>query len=156
MQNTRHTLSALTGSLLLAGMLPAFAQEKPRQDDRRRDARVMERRIVVDSVKDNAEASRLARQIVNETYRNYPQNSTQPTIIINNILISPENAKTRAKMQKESDRDDDDRRWNDDDRDDSRRGSDRRGSDRRGNDRRRDDDDRDDNCLLYTSPSPRD
>lgn len=129
MQPKKPTASAVTGLLLLTGLMPALAQE-PRPQQPPREGRVHERRIVVDSLKNHEEASRLARQIVSETYRQYPQQSGQPTIIINNILLSTE-AATQPKTAKDKAR-----RGNDDRRDDSR--TEQEGNDRDGK-RRRDD-----------------
>tara|TARA_R110002124_G_scaffold237397_4_gene402673 strand:+ start:721 stop:1770 length:1050 start_codon:yes stop_codon:yes gene_type:complete len=50
---------------------------------------VIEKTVVVDSTRQPESIQTITERVVESTYKNYPQQSGQPTIIINNIILPP-------------------------------------------------------------------
>lgn len=61
---------------------------------------VIRRNIVVDSATSNGSAQAIADKVIESTYRNYPQQSGQPTIIINNIIVPSDYERPKPAAQR--------------------------------------------------------
>ena len=76
-------------ALLLAGIISknVSAQSAGKSQVTTEDKKVVQNTILIDSVKKQETVKDITEKVVESTYRNYPQQSGQPTIIINNIIV---------------------------------------------------------------------
>jgi len=79
-------------ALLLAGIISknVSAQSAGKSQVTTEDKKVVQNTILIDSVKKQETVKDITEKVVESTYRNYPQQSGQPTIIINNIIVPPD------------------------------------------------------------------
>ncbi|PWJ59559.1 outer membrane protein with beta-barrel domain [Dyadobacter jejuensis] len=76
-------LSATTAPVIMA-------QTTTKADKKDKSAKVIENTVVVDTVKKQETIRDITERVVETTYKNYPQQAGQPTIIINNIILPPD------------------------------------------------------------------
>ncbi|WP_201747741.1 outer membrane beta-barrel protein [Dyadobacter flavalbus] len=69
---------------------PAPAQQYPNNQQ------VIQRNVPVDGGNSNANANEIAQKVLESTYKNYPQQAGQPSIIINNIIVPSDYDKSRT------------------------------------------------------------
>lgn len=79
-------------ALLLAAIISknATAQSAAKNQNPANDQKVIQHTVVLDSVKKQETIKDITEKVVEATYKNYPQQTGQPTIIINNIIVPPD------------------------------------------------------------------
>ncbi|WP_221390173.1 porin family protein [Dyadobacter sp. NIV53] len=75
----------LTG--ILAGSVWAQTVNK---DTLQKSPNVVQNTITIDSVNKNETINDIAKRVIESTYKNFPQQPGQPTIVINNIIVPPD------------------------------------------------------------------
>ncbi len=71
----------------------AFAQSNKKEA---KNANVIENTVQIDSSKRQDSIQEITQRVIESTYKNYPQQNGQPTIIINNIILPPDYQKVNT------------------------------------------------------------
>lgn len=74
---------------------PVYSNPAPAQQYQN-NPQIIQRNVPVDGGNNNANANEIAQKVLESTYKNYPQQSGQPSIIINNIIVPSDYDKSRA------------------------------------------------------------
>ncbi|MBE9465158.1 porin family protein [Dyadobacter subterraneus] len=79
-------------AIILSGLMAngVSAQVKKDSLQKTNSTKVMQNTVTNDSVKNQQTVRDIAEKVVESTFRNYPQQAGQPTIIINNIIVPPD------------------------------------------------------------------
>jgi len=82
----------LVYALFLASLISknVSAQSSGKNQVTTDDKKVVQNTILIDTVKKQDAVKDITEKVVEATYKNYPQQSGQPTIIINNIIVPPD------------------------------------------------------------------
>ena len=86
--NGTATSKIYTDTIQMAATQPAASQGAVNQGAA--NQAVVQRNIRIDSLGKNETPSDIAQRVVDATYKNYPQQPGQPSIIINNIILPPD------------------------------------------------------------------
>ncbi|GGB79587.1 porin family protein [Dyadobacter sediminis] len=73
---------------------PSYNNPAPAQQYQN-NPQVIQRNVPVDGGNNNANANEIAQKVLESTYKNYPQQAGQPSIIINNIIVPSDYDKSR-------------------------------------------------------------
>ena len=77
-------------ALLLAGIISKNANAQSAGQVSADNKKVVQNTVLIDSIKKQETIKDITEKVVEATYKNYPQQPGQPTIIINNIIIPPD------------------------------------------------------------------
>ena len=77
-------------ALLLAGIISKNTNAQSAGQVSADNKKVVQNTVLIDSIKKQETIKDITEKVVEATYKNYPQQPGQPTIIINNIIIPPD------------------------------------------------------------------
>lgn len=80
----------LTFTFLLTGMICQATWAQTAKKESLQKSNVIQNTVVIDSAKKQETIQDLTEKVMESTYKNYPQQPGQPTIIINNIILPPD------------------------------------------------------------------
>jgi hypothetical protein len=80
----------LTYTVLLTGIICQGAWAQNSKKNAQQKSNVIQNTVVIDSIKRQETIRDITEKVVESTYKNYPQQAGQPTIIINNIILPPD------------------------------------------------------------------
>jgi hypothetical protein len=80
----------LTYTFLLTGMICQGTWAQTAKKESQPKSNVIQNSVVIDSVKKQETIREITEKVIETTYKNYPQQAGQPTIIINNIILPPD------------------------------------------------------------------
>jgi len=86
-------------ALLLAGIISKNVTAQSSAQVSADNKKVIQNTVLIDSLKKQEAIKDITERVVEATYKNYPQQSGQPTIIINNIIVPPDYNRQSPSLQ---------------------------------------------------------